>query len=91
MTNLKEMPVTGKAMAPPGSTRSPYGSIALPHPNHNFGYVGTEENMYWNILVHIGFSAGGVDSAVREYWYDNVWLKWDYQSNNRGPSSIQGV
>jgi hypothetical protein len=76
--NFDKMPETGKAMAPPGFVKSPYDSVVLPEPNHNFGYAISEENMYWNHLVHIGFSSvNRTDTPPREDWYENVWLLWE--------------
>jgi tetratricopeptide (TPR) repeat protein len=49
---------------------------------HNFGFAVSEKAMYWKHLSAIAFSQKFGGSAPYEDWYEEKWLKWDYETNN---------
>ena len=89
-TRIPVIPKCGKAAAPGPKIVPPFKSVRLTQRTHNFGYMVSKKNMYWDHLVHIGFSnAGGrTDSPPREDWYEKVWLTWhpDTKNENLHPS-----
>jgi hypothetical protein len=50
---------------------------------YNFGYCLSPENMYWKIMVTLAFTTVVHDSLPDENWYEDTWLKWDYETNNK--------
>ena len=49
---------------------------------HDFGFAVSEKNMYWKHLLSIAVSRKLGDAIPSENWYEDKWLKWDYESNN---------
>ena len=49
---------------------------------HNFGFAVSEKAMYWKHLLSIAMAQkfGGI--VPFENWYEDKWLKWDYETNN---------
>lgn len=88
--NMPYIPKCGKAAAPAANVKPPFKSVYLKQRNHNFGYLVSERNMYWDHLVHLGFSGGGVDSMPNENWYEEKWLKWDPVMNNKNLHPSRG-
>jgi hypothetical protein len=77
LNNLNKMPPTRK-----------HANLHFPPPRlksfvHNFGFCFSEKNMYWRILAAIAYSRYLKDSLPNEDWYEDVWLAWDYEKNNK--------
>jgi hypothetical protein len=50
---------------------------------YNFGYCLSPKNMYWKIIVTLAFTTVVHDSLPDENWYEDTWLNWDYETNNK--------
>ncbi len=50
---------------------------------HNFGFALSEKIMYWKHLLSIAVSRKFGDGIPDENWYEEKWLRWDYESNNK--------
>jgi len=50
---------------------------------YNFGYCLSPENMYWKIMVTLAFTTVVHDSLPDENWYEDTWLAWDFETNNK--------
>ena len=50
---------------------------------HNFGFCMSEKTMYYKHLLTIGFSKYIQDSIPDVDWYEDKWLNWDYETNNK--------
>lgn len=50
---------------------------------HNLGFCVSEKVMFWKHLTAIGFSQKIGDSIPNESWYEEKWLSWDYDKNNK--------
>jgi hypothetical protein len=62
----------------------PYGPVnELDFVIYNFGYCISPKSMYWKILVSLAFTTVVHDSIPDENWYEDTWLKWDYETNNQ--------
>jgi Tfp pilus assembly protein PilF len=75
MNRLSKMPMTLK-----------HGGIAvMPRLSayvHSFSYAVSEKSMYWRHLLSIAISRKFGGSVPFEDWYEEKWLKWDYETNN---------
>jgi tetratricopeptide (TPR) repeat protein len=75
LSKLRKMPITLK-----------HGGIAvMPRLDacvHSFSFAVSEKAMYWKHLLSIAFSQKFGGSAPYEDWYEEKWLKWDYETNN---------
>jgi hypothetical protein len=71
------MPKTGKNCAP--YEDCPFIDIYT----YNFGYCLSPKNMYWKIIVTLAFTTVVHDSLPDENWYEDTWIKWDYETNNK--------
>jgi Tfp pilus assembly protein PilF len=49
---------------------------------HNFGFAVSEKTMYWKHLVSIAVSRKFGDPVPPEDWYEEKWIRWNYESNN---------
>ncbi len=49
---------------------------------HRFGFAVSEKVMYWKHLLSIAAARKSGDSVPSEDWYEEKWLKWDYESHN---------
>jgi|GEM_PF-3064506 len=49
---------------------------------HNLSFAVSAEVMYWRHLLAITLAQKTGEVAPFENWYEDKWLKWDYQSNN---------
>jgi Tfp pilus assembly protein PilF len=49
---------------------------------HNFGFALSEKVMYWKHLLSISAPQKFGDAIPSENWYEEKWLKWNYESNN---------
>ena len=49
---------------------------------HNFGFAVSEEVMYWKHLLSLALAQKSGNNVPFEDWYEEKWLKWDYESNN---------
>lgn len=51
--------------------------------NHNFGLAVSPKVLYWKHMLTIASSPIIGDSIPNEDWYEETWLKWDYNTNNK--------
>ena len=49
---------------------------------HNFSFAVSEKTMYWKHLFSIALAQKIGGDIPFEDWYEEKWLKWDYESNN---------
>ena len=49
---------------------------------HNFSFAVSEKVMYWRYLLSIALAQKTGEAVPYENWYEEKWLKWDYESNN---------
>ena len=49
---------------------------------HNFGFALSDKVMYWKHLLSIAAPQKFGDTIPDENWYEEKWLRWDYESNN---------
>jgi len=49
---------------------------------HDLGFAASEKVMYWKHLVSLAVSRHFGDQIPPEDWYEEKWLKWDYETNN---------
>jgi Flp pilus assembly protein TadD len=49
---------------------------------HRLGFAVSEKVMYWKHLLSIAAARKSGGNVPSEDWYDEKWLKWDYQSGN---------
>ena len=49
---------------------------------HTFSFAVSEQVMYWRHLLSIALAQQTGDAVPYEDWYEEKWLKWDYDSNN---------
>jgi hypothetical protein len=49
---------------------------------HNFGFALSDKVMYWKHLLSIAAPQKFGDTVSDENWYEEKWLRWDYESNN---------
>jgi Tfp pilus assembly protein PilF len=49
---------------------------------HSFGFAVSEKLMYWKHLLSIAAAQKTGGSIPSEDWYEEKWLKWDFESNN---------
>lgn len=59
------------------------GIHRLPAFVNNLGFCISEEVMYWKHLTALAFSKIVGDSPPNEGWYENKWLNWHPDMNNR--------
>lgn len=75
LNRLSKMPMTLK-----------HGGIAvMPRLSahvHSFSFTVSEKSMYWRHLLSIAISRKFGGSVPFEDWYEEKWLKWDYEMNN---------
>jgi tetratricopeptide (TPR) repeat protein len=75
LNRLSKMPMTLK-----------HGGIAvMPRLSsyvHSFGFAVSEKSMYWKHLLSIATSRKFGGDVPFEEWYEEKWLKWDYEANN---------
>ena len=76
MRNRDFLPITGKN----GSIRS---RKFMDYTLLNMGFCLSERNMFWKHLIGIGMSGKIHDSKPNENWYEDKWLNWDFNKNNR--------
>lgn len=57
---------------------------------HNFGFCISEKTMYWKHMTALAFSQKIKDSRPNESWYEEKWLKWDFEKNNKNLEISQG-
>lgn len=50
---------------------------------HNLGFCLSDEIMYWKHLTALAFSRIVGDSEPNEAWYEEKWLNWDLEKNNK--------
>lgn len=77
MSKLRKMPATLKHG----------GVLVMPKLSafvHDFGFAVSEQTMYWKHLLSLAYAQQGGESGPFEDWYEEKWLRWDYESNNRG-------
>lgn len=79
VTHSDKMPLTFRLANPPDSPLPPF----LNSYNHNLGYSCSAKVMYWKHMLTIASSPLIGDSIPNEDWYEETWLKWDYEKNNR--------
>ena len=75
MTKLDKMPETLKHG----------GVLVMPKLSafaHGFGFAVSEKLMYWKHLLSIAVAQKSGGSIPSEDWYEEKWLKWDFESNN---------
>lgn len=58
---------------------------------HNFGFAVSEKTMYWKHMTALGFYQEINDSPPNEDWYEEKWLKWDYETNNKDLEISKGA
>lgn len=49
---------------------------------HDFGFAVSEKTMYWKHLLSLAYAQKSGSSIPSENWYEEKWLRWDYDSNN---------
>jgi tetratricopeptide (TPR) repeat protein len=49
---------------------------------HNFGFAVSDKAMYWRHLLSIAIAQKYGGTVPFENWYEEKWLKWDYETNN---------
>jgi len=49
---------------------------------HNFSFAVSEKVMYWRHLLSIALAQKTGEAVPYENWYEEKWLKWDYESSN---------
>lgn len=80
MNKVDKMPPTFRLANPAGPDGIPPFLNAY---NHNLGYSCSKKVMYWKHVLTIGSSPIIGDSIPNEDWYEETWLKWDYNTNNK--------
>jgi len=50
---------------------------------HNLGYCMSERTMLWKHLTGLAFSTKIGDSVPNENWYDDKWINWNFETNNK--------
>lgn len=75
------LPATEKNCMPRGS--SVENTKIFDHYTYNFGFCLKPRNMYWKIIVCLAFTTVVHDSIPDENWYEDTWLAWDYETNNK--------
>ena len=58
--------------------------------NHNFGFAVSPKVMYWKHLTALAFSQKIGDAMPNEDWYEEKWLKWNYERNNENLEISKG-
>lgn len=75
LSKLTKMPATLK-----------HGGIAvmpkLSSHVHNFSFAVSEKVMYWRHLLSLAYARIFGGTVPFENWYEEKWLKWDYEANN---------
>lgn len=56
----------------------------------NFGYAFSPKTMYWKHMTALAFSQKIGDSVPNEDWYEEKWIKWDYERNNENLEVSKG-
>jgi tetratricopeptide (TPR) repeat protein len=75
MTKMDKMPATLKHG----------GVLVMPKLSafaHSFSFAVSEKLMFWKHLLSIGAAQKLGGSIPSEDWYEEKWLKWDFESNN---------
>lgn len=49
---------------------------------HDLGFAVSEKTMYWKHLLSLAYARKSGINIPSESWYDEKWLKWDYEFNN---------
>jgi Flp pilus assembly protein TadD len=57
---------------------------------HNFSFAVSEKVMYWKHLLAIACSKKSGDAVPSENWFEEKWLKWDYELNNKNLDYLEG-
>lgn len=83
LENSNKFPKTKRQAEAPGMER--LNSFV-----HNFGFAVSEKAMYWKHLTAIGFSQGIGDTVPNENWYENKWLNWNFETNNKNLEISKG-
>lgn len=73
----------GQPMGETGFNGASEGIPRLPAHVNNFGFCISEKNMYWKHLTALAFSKIVGDSPPNEDWYEQKWLNWHPETNNR--------
>lgn len=75
--------VNGRPMYHTGFNGATNGLPRLSTYVNNFGFCISEKNMYWKHLTALAFSKIVGDSPPNEKWYEEKWLTWDHETNNK--------
>jgi hypothetical protein len=73
----------GQPMGETGFNGASGGIPRLPAYVNNLGFCISEKNMYWKHLTALAFSRIVGDSPPNEDWYEQKWLNWHPETNNR--------
>jgi Flp pilus assembly protein TadD len=57
---------------------------------HNFSFAVSEKVMYWKNLLSVACPEKYGDAVPYENWFEEKWLKWDYELNNKNLDFLKG-
>jgi len=86
MKNLSQVPPTGRDGCPAPVSRV----VVNPAVIHNFGFCVSERNMLWKHMLAIAFAERIGDRRPNENWYEQKWLSWDFETNNKNLEISRG-
>ena len=78
--DIKKFPPTGFGGEPVVNYRS---FRQLQAKVHNLGFCFSQRTMFWKHMTALGFAKKIGDSQPNEMWFEEKWLDWNYERNNK--------